>query len=312
MEILKTKTVIGNYTFNFVNELSYESSWEEQTSKGVIKFPSKLKLDRGNLKTELKKGTPVSISAGYESEFNEVFTGYVTRVIPSVPIEIMFEDEMYMLKQIEVNTTAKNEKLKDFLARVIPGYEMDVFDMDLPKFIAHKITAAQLLDQFKEDYGFPAFFRGKKLIVGKQYDPQNAKTHIIELNFNVLQDQLEYMAKDDLKLTITGISNMADGSKHEVEIGNKDGESRTLNFFDVSKANLKAVVEKEAERLLYDGYRGSLTIFGSPHVRNGDIIELRNKEESDKTGRYWVDAVQFDHGVNGTRQTIKLGARYDN
>lgn len=312
MEIVQVHIQIGDFTFDFVHQITFESSWNNLTDQGSIKLPSKLKFDRGNLKTEIKKGAQIVIKSGYKGNLNDVFTGYVTRVIPSVPVEIMFENEMWKLKQMQVNDTAKNETIKSFLTRNIQGYEIDCYDITLPKFIAFKITAAQLLDQLKQDFGFAVFFRGKRLVVGKQYDAEKYKIHRIELNYNVVQDSLEYVSKEDVKVKVTGISNMADGSKHEVEIGDPDGESRSLNFYNIPKADLKKLVEKEAEKFMFDGYRGSITIFGLPFVQHGDLVELENKEQSDKTGRYWVDAIEpYEHGLMGVRQTIKLGMRYE-
>ncbi len=308
MEILTSHIKIGSYTFDFVNEVRIESSWMEQTQKGQIVLPAALKFDKGKLRTEIKKGDTVVIKIGYNGNLNTIFEGFVARVKPTVPVVIEVEDMMWKLKQIEVNDIAKNETIKSFLSRNIP-YEIDCFDIELPRFVAHKITAAQLLNELKNDYGIYSFFRNGKLVVGKQYDKETSKKQIVELNYNVVSDSLEYAEKDDVKIKVTAISNMANGTKHEIELGDPDGESRTLNFYNLPKAELQKIAEKEKERLMYDGYRGDLTLFGEPFTATGDILELRNKEESDKTGSYWIDGVNYSFGVSGYRQQIKLGAR---
>lgn len=306
MEVLVSDIRIGEYKFDYVHEVSISSTWQEQTVKGTITLPAKIRLKYDELKKAIKKGDRVTIDLGYNGELNRVFSGFVARVKPTVPVVIEVEDEMWKLKQILVNDKAKNETVKSFLERNIP-YPIDAFDIQLPSFVANKITAAQLLDQFKQDYGFPSFFRNGKLVIGKQYDPDNYSVHIVKLNYNVVEDSLEYSEKDDVKIKVTAISNMSSGEKIEVELGDADGESRTLNFYNLPKSELEKVATQEIDRLKYNGYRGDITIFFDPFVRTGDVIELRNDEESDKTGRYWVDGVNYTFGVNGGRQQIKLG-----
>lgn len=309
MYILNSHINIGAYEFDFVSETQIESSWKEQTVKGSITLPAALRFDKGKLKTSIKKGDAVTIKIGYGDDLNTVFEGFVSRVKPSVPVIIEVEDAMWKLKQIEINDTAKNETVKSFLERNLPDYEIDCFDIELPRFVASKITAAKLLDQLKSDYGLYSFFRNGKLVVGKQYDPENYEVQIAKFGYNILDNSLEYTAKEDVKIKVTAVSNMASGEKIEIQLGDADGEDRTLNFYNLPKADLQKVAQKEMERLMYDGYRGDLTMFGDPFVRTGDVLELQDDEDTDKTGRYWIDGVTYSFGTSGFRQSIKLGAR---
>lgn len=313
MEVLICDIKIGNYSFDFVHSVTIESSWQALTDKAVVRLPAALKIDKNKLQDAIPKGTAVSIKLGYQSSgLVEVFNGFVARVHPKVPIEIECEDLMWKLKQIQVNENAKNELLGDYLKRVL-NIEVDCFDIQIPSLVANKITGAQLLDQIKSDYGFPSFIRDGKLVVGKQYDATTQKKHVVIIdqafNSNVKSQSLEYTKKDDVKFKVTAISNMANGEKVEVEIGDPDGESRTLNFFDIPKADLEAIAEKEMERLNHDGYRGDLTLFGTPKVNHGDIIVLKNSQESDKTGEYFIDELVIEFGLSGYEQKIKPGAK---
>jgi hypothetical protein len=312
MFVLQCHIVIGSFTFDFVNQINVESTWKEQTDKATIILPAALRVDSNKLKNAIPKGSEVTIQIGYKDRLNTVFKGFVSRIRPKVPVEIECEDLMWKLKQIQINENAKNESMQSYLSRVLP-YPVDCFDVHLPKFIASKVTGAQLLNQIKSDFGFPSFIRNGTIVVGKQYDPVNYSTHIVTIDnskdSNVAQDGLEFTSKDDVKIKVTAISNMDSGEKIEIELGDPDGESRSLNFYNISKNDLQAIAEKEMARLRYDGYRGDLTIFGEPFVRHGDIMQLRNDQESDKTGRYHVDGVTYSFGTGGIRQSIKLGAR---
>jgi len=312
MEVLVCHIKIGSLTVDFVHEVTVESTWKELTQKATILLPAALKVDKNKLKDAIPKGTEVSIQIGYESEgLQEIFNGFVVRVHPKVPIEIECEDLMWKLKQIQITENAKNETFQSYLSKVLP-YVVDCFDVALPKFVVNKLTGAQLLDQLKKDYGFPVFVRNGKIVVGKQYDPGNNKTHRFVIdnasNTNVKSQSLEYTSKDDLNLKVTAISNLANGEKIEVTIGDADGEEKTLNFFDLQKSDLEKVATQEMERLRYDGFRGEFIAMGAPLVFHGDVVELVNEQESDKTGSYFVDGVTYRHGVSGIEQQIKLGS----
>jgi hypothetical protein len=239
----------------------------------------------------------------------KVFDGFVSAVKPSVPVVIECEDLMWKLKQTTINDVARNETIRSFLDRNLPNYEVDAFEVELPKFIASNTTAAKVLDQIKSDFGLRSFIRDGKITVGKQYDPEYAVEKFVVLNETVKDDELEYKSKDDVKIKITAISNMANGEKHEVELGDPEGDERTLNFYNIPKAELEKIAEKEAERLIYDGFRGSLELFGEPFVRHGDILTIQDNEDSDKVGTYFIDEVTYSIGVGGFSQSVKLGAR---
>jgi len=313
MEVLKCGIMIGNNWFDFVHQVNIESSWKEFTDKATIMLPKALKIKSDELKKAIPSGTPVSIKIGYEgNEIQELFKGYVVRVKNSTPVEIECEDEMWQLKKIQVNENCKNEKLGDYLKRVL-NVDVDSFDIKVPSMVVSKLTGVQLLDKIKEEFGFNSYFRKGVLVIGKNYSQEVPDKHVVviddALDCNVKAQSLEYMSKDDVKIKVTAISNMSNGSKEEVTFGDSDGEERTLNFFDIPKSELQGIAEQEAEKLKYDGYRGDLTLFGLPIVRHGDILTLSNSQESDKTGDYFIDSVKYSFGLNGFEQAIEPGPK---
>lgn len=312
MEALICDITIGDLTFDFVHQVTIESHWEELTQTAVIMLPSSLKVDKNKLKNAIPKGSAVTIKLGYESTgLTEIFNGFVSRVLPNVPLEIHCEDLMWKLKQHKVTENAKNETFQSYLSKVLP-YPVDCFEIKLPKFVVVNMTGAKLLNQLKEDYGFPIFVRNGKIVVGKQYDPSNKVKHIFVIDnsdkSNIKSQKLEYKDENDVVLKVTAISNLSNGKKIEVEIGEDGGDSKTMNFFDLQKDELTKIATEYLKKLMYKGFRGQITVFGHPIVKHGDVVELRNDQESDKTGVYWVDGVTTEFGVNGFQQTIKIGS----
>lgn len=306
MEILNTHITIGSYSFDFVNKFVVDSSWKKLTDTAEITLPAKLKFDRGNLRDSVKPGDPVVIKSGYFPNLETIFTGYVVRVKPTTPIVIECEDSMWKLKQVEIKDVAQNETLKSFLQRNISEIYIDCFDVKLPSYIANT-TATLLLDNLKRDFGFYSFIRNSELVVGKQYDSDNNKEHTCTLHYDVAEDDLEYRTVDELKFAVKAISNLETGEKIEVELGESGGESRTLNFYNLSKSDLEKIAQKEISRLYYDGFRGSFTYFGWKLISHGDIVNIKDAISSDKKGRYYVDSVQYEYGEGGIRQKVELG-----
>jgi hypothetical protein len=323
MEILKCEIALltpekKEYWFNFIHHVEVESTWKEFTDRATIMLPAALKIDKAELNAAIPAGSKVEIKLGYEAYgLTSVFKGYVVRVRNKIPIEIECEDEMYQLKRISINENCEDEKIGDYLARVFKPLKINVeaYDFTIHSMVVTNLTGVQLLDKIKSEYGFDSFFRPTKdgvvLVVGKPYgDNTNAKhTIIIDQSYdcNVKSQSLEYMNKTDVKLKITAISNMEDGTKETFSFGYEDGEERTLNFYNISKEKLQSLAESEAKKWIYTGWRGDLTLFGAPIVFHGDILTLKNRQGTDKTGDYYIDRVVYSFGVNGFEQCVEPG-----
>lgn len=320
MEVLTSHIVIGDLQFEFVNSIEIESSWEMLTDTASIKLPAKIAVKKSNqlnpidldvhqISKHFKPSDKVEIKLGYNNELFTVFTGYVTQIRPKVPLEIICEDEMWQLKQSNIIDSGKEQTLVNLLQKHFKQYQISALDVELGKYYIDNISGAKLLESLKSDFGLYSFFRNQTLVVGRRYDKENAKNHTFKLEYNVVKDDLEFKTANQVKIKIRAISNNSDGTKTEIEIGEPNGDTRSLNFYNLSETELRAAAEREKERLIYDGWRGKFQAFGNPLVRHGDIVELIHATESDKTGRYWVDKVKYKFGVQGYRQEITLGSR---
>ena len=115
--------------------------------------------------------------------------------------------------------------------------------------------------------------------------------------------------KEDLRFKLKATIIYPNNTKQEVEIGQADGDLRSFHYYDVPKAEAKRLLEQELERLLAEGYSGSLTIFGVPRVLHGDIAELRSDLLPERDGDYLVKAVNTTFGPGGFRQNLTLDTR---
>jgi hypothetical protein len=308
MKKLTSEIKIGSFSFSYVHGVTIESSWENLTDTAKITLPQNLRFNQNKIRDLIKSGMPVSIALGYDGENTTLFTGFVTGISPKAPLEITCEDYAWQLKQNVITDTIANCTIERLLQKHFNGIASKFLNANLGTFTINKASQAKVLDDIKRQFGLRSFFRGSTLVVGLIYDPEKAKEQVFNFQRNIVSNNLTFKSKDDVRLRVTAISNQSNGQKLEIIVGDADGEQRTLNFYNLTAADLKENANRELERLKYDGYRGTFTAFGEPIVRHGDIVRLTNPEESDRTGRFWVDAVTYEFNQSGFRQTIKLGA----
>jgi hypothetical protein len=183
--------------------------------------------------------------------------------------------------------------------------------VELGPFRVSKASPAQVLDELRNTYFLKSFFREGKLYVGLAYWASLQKTHKIRFDLHVPTDgnNLEFVRKEDIKIKLVIIVISKDNSKNEYQYGDKEGEERTFHYFNITKAQADEYAKKEEERLRYDGYRGSLTIFGQPTFFHGDVADITDPVYPERDGKYLVKSVSTSFGTDGFRQTLELDTR---
>ena len=90
----------------------------------------------------------------------------------------------------------------------------------------------------------------------------------------------------------------------KVEIGDPDGEKRTLHCYGKTEAEAKAWGEQELERLKRDGLTGSFQTFGHVLLDVLDVIGI--KIDGERKGKYQVHKNTITYGSSGFRQDIAV------
>lgn len=288
-----------------------ETAWNEMTDKLTIRFPRKLRDREKNLLQDLvKPGDEVRVSIGYDDKLVLRFIGYVREVMPHTPLEIVCEDKMYLLKKQAVKPRSwSNAKLEDVLQYMgIKDYRLlGAFDLGPFQITDKRKTAAKVLERIREMYGLVSFYRLGTLCIGNPYDAERQKKHDVEFNRNIINNDLVFRRKEDIQLKVSAISNFPDNTKIEVQLGDEEGEERTLNYYKLAKKSLEERAKAELENLKYDGYRGSLTLFGLPVVNHGDVLNIKDTDYPERSGSFLVDKVNVSFGTEGYRQQVTLG-----
>lgn len=312
---LTSDITIDQYSFKGVTNVEVDSSWENLTDKCTLVFPRKVSWKGRSLATGadplLKRKQEVLVKLGYDDKKTEVFRGLVRDVTGEIPVRVECEDAMYLLKQGEITRSYRAVSLATLIGDIVGSkvpYKVMV-DANLGQFRISKATPAKVLEYVREHYFLRSWFREGTLYVGLAIVPELQRERKIRFDRNVVSHNLEFRQKEDVRLLLKAIIMQPGNKKEEVEIGEKDGEQRTFHYYNISAADAKKNLEKEAERLIYTGYRGSFTTFGSPDFRHGDIVDLVDPIYPDRAGRYLAKRVKTTFGEGGYRQEIELESK---
>lgn len=322
---LTAQIKVGKYKVNYANSVEIMSSSKELGDHCTITLPNM----RGQLERTFKTGDPVEVQLGYDGNNRVEFVGYVTEVSPKTPFSLKCEDMVYKLKRTSVNAGKgqawKSITLKELLQVILKGFTVHLADtipdVILSPFRIEKgATVAQALQQLKESYLLTSYFRGETLFVGLAYTefaPQNTEVDrqagkYVRYNFrrNVASDTLVFKRKEDVKLKAKVISILKDNKRIEVQVGDEEGEERSLHFRNITdESKLKALGEAELEKYKYNGYRGALTGFGLPYIVHSSTVELADDTYPERAGNYVSDSVKTTWGTAGFRREVTLGRK---
>jgi len=320
MQRLTCRILIGKFEFNYVNELTIESSWDEFTDKASIRLPKKLEFNGEPIISGsnplFKRGDAVEIWLGYDDQLNREFIGFISDVKPSLPIEILCEDFMWKLKQSNITNSYKSVNLKTLISDLLSGdyaIDFDADDIELGKFSISNASIVEVFEELKKTYGLITFIQDGKLFCGLPYREELQQEQQYDLEYNVADSSnLVYTRSDDKQIKVKAISSNSDNTTEEIELGDPNGEQRTFYFTNIPKKDLEATAQRELDRIKVDGYTGDLTAFGVPFVQQNDAAKITSRVTPEQDGTYLVKGVSVSFGVSGFRRVIKLDRKISN
>jgi len=144
------------YVFKNVTEIQVKSSYQNLTDTAEITIPRKLSFNRKPIASDggvFKRGDKITVRAGYDFEFNTIFSGYLVSIKPGTPIVLQCEDEMFNLKKGAISFAYPRETdLPQVLKDQISGYPAQAVKVELGKLRIVKETPAQLLERLRKEY----------------------------------------------------------------------------------------------------------------------------------------------------------------
>ena len=318
MFILESKVEIGSYIFNQVNEIEITKSVEELSDTAVIKLPTRFKVrQNGEQKfTEdaIKVGDKVTITLGYEGKYSGVeFTGFVKKISPKIPLEIHCEDALWVLRRKNITRSWEKTTMKEILTEVVKDTPVQLADnipsVNLDKWIIKNANGAQVLESLKKDLLMTAFINDEgKLYCGLQQLTNVGQTVVYDLNYNLVENNLEFKSKEERKIKIKYTYIDKENKRKSIEVGDPDGEQREYNTSVISDlSKLEEMAKAELEKLKYDGFEGDVTSFLIPYATRGMKAKLLDNEHPNREGNYFIKKVVTTFGTGGARRKITIG-----
>lgn len=318
----RTNITLGKWSFDYCAGVEISQSIDTLTDTCRITVPRKFQWEGKQVALGddplISYGDRVIVSLGYDDDIQEEFRGYVREISSGVPVEIQAEDSMFLLKKDSITRNYAKVSLRTLLSDILPEGITFVVpegnqEISLGQFRISKASIAKVLDELKNTYGLYSYFRNLRsagaiqptLYCGLAFWTDNRTEHVFRFKENIIKDELQYRRQDDIRLKIKATSMLPNNKKIEVEVGDDDGETRSVFQYNVTQAELRVFAEKMLDELKYTGYYGSFTAFGFPSVQKGDIARIEG-DDYHPDGSYLIRSVRKTSGTSGYRQIIEL------
>lgn len=303
------RITIGDFQiFNF-NTIVIRSTWRTLTDTCEIELAGLNK----SLESEFKKGDAVSIEMGYNGQLVQEFTGFVAQVAPGNKFTLMCEDASYLLKKEEADFSAKSITLKEVVTTLVPTADVtELPSVTLAPFIIEKATKWQALTKITKEYGLAIYYRHGQLIAGLPYVDKAVEDKIVNYEFyvNIIDtENLEFRNGDDIRIKCRAVSMLPDNTKITVEVGDYDGDLRTLHFFNItSVVELTARANREIDKFKFSGYSGKLKTFGAPFIEHTYRCNIFDEKHPERATRVFIDEVTTTVTKSkGFKRDVSLG-----
>lgn len=320
MVIFNCDITIGKWRFDHFVDLEITSNIDSLTDTCRLTFPRRYQWEGKNValgdEPYIRRKDKVVVKLGYDGNYTTEFIGYVKEIKAGLPVTIECEDSMFLLKQkpIEKLSLKAGMTLEQWLNELLPADMKRQFNVvKMGALRVSKKTPAEVLDWIKGNYGLQVYFRLNAfnepvLHCGFAYSQLLDDRRTLSYQFgDTIVDpfELTFRREEDVRLRVKAIGIMRDNTRKEIELGDADGEIRTLHYYNVDLAALKQRAEEDMKRLKFTGYTGQFTTYGAPSIKKGDIAHIIGNQYY-PDGKYLVGRVTKQVSLkNGYKQIIE-------
>lgn len=296
------------WTIDHVTAVEIVRDTEQLTDTCKVTLPKSLKWD-GQSSIPLRRGDRIQVWLGYDGVLELAFVGYIRDIGFKTPVVLTCEDEMYRLKQMP---TMKKAYRTVTIAELLEGQGIKgakVFgEQRLGQFRVTEDNVASLLGRL-QDSGIRSFFRYENgtpvLYSGVLFERDVKPSQVFATGLNLIEyNRLEQVSADSQRIKVKATSIMPNNKRIRIEVGDMDGQTRTVHCYNKTEAELRAWAEQEIRRLKRDGLSGSFKTFGYRLVDKLDTIGIII--DGKRMGLYHVkkNIIRFD--TSGYRQEVTI------
>lgn len=316
--------VEGFKPFKF-NQVIVKAGVDNYSNTAIFKIPAlailkcsdgvtydKVKVDTAQ---QFKEGLKVEVWAGYDGNNKKRFAGFIRRINYTVPLEIECEGYSYplRLKKNISRSYPSGTALITVLKDLIQGTGIKLFEgnpsITIEAPVAFRnVSGTQVLDWIKDKLLQTVYFKQDVLYCGL-LQTETVKVVKFRLGWNVIKDNdLKFSPiKEFAEVNIRVAARNADGTfkGHKT---NRRGDTKYKRLFvKLDDETIQRTAEQERKALVNVGYEGSITAFAEPMVEPGEAANIYDSRYPQRTGTYFIEAVDLEFGPQGGRQKIKIG-----
>lgn len=302
-------------SYAVVSDVVIDTSIRQMTDTATVTVPRKLAYKGKDITQYVKTGDEITIDLGYNDRLKTVFKGFLKRVKSGIPVVLECENEMFTLKRIKVAPKVYPAlQLGTFVKEYVTDYKIKLADANLGEVcIADEVSFTRALDYVSQNYPLQFYFREGIFHAGlpSVLMADDMATVKFETGFNYVSDTLELITAEDNPVQIIAkcILPNNEALEHKEPSSVENAEVRTFYVPEAKTvADLEAFAIEKLKTFSLDRMEGSLTAFGEPYVRKGDVVHLIDPDSAERDNKQFLaEAVRYRFGRNGYRQEIKLG-----
>lgn len=304
------------------HSVSWRKGIDNYSDTAVFKVPGLARLRCSdnqysivNAAEQFTEGMPVEIYAGYNEVLPLRFMGFIRRINFTIPVEVECEGYSYLLRKKEgYSVSYKKVTAKQLLTDLCVGTAIkiapDMLNIPLENIFFKNVKGTDVLEYLKDKCLLTVNFVNDILHCGLK-EAQVAKTVKLRLGWNVIKDNnLKFETGKELATVVMQIQKRNnDGTIMKVKHGPKDGAIKILKVANISDAaTLKSIAEGKRKKLVFRGYEGMITLFAKPYLEPGMAVDIYDRRYPQRSGKYFVEAVEGSFDTGGGRQKVKIGA----
>jgi hypothetical protein len=323
MFIMTADIKIGDFKPFKPNSVSWKRSIDSYSDSSLIKMPAiaMLKTTGDSYRQvesglQFKEGMAVEVKCGYDGNNITRFKGFIRRINFSTPIEIDCEGYSYKLRQ-KLNITKSypsGTKMKRILVDLVDGTGIKLSphipDVTIESPVVFKnASGIQVLDWFKERMVQTVYFNYDVLYVGLR-QTELKDTVKFRIGWNVVKENdLKFNdRKEHSQVMLQLQSRNVDGSYTREIYDSKFSDVKVIRIYvRVDDAYRKKMAEDLKGKFVNKGYEGMITAFVVPYVEPGMAADISDSRYPERSGKYFIEAVNGEFGPGGGRQKIKIG-----
>ena len=336
MFVLTSDILIGNYRVK-PNSVTWKSSTSNFTDTCTVVLPLSpfvkrkqtitehsggvAETEAGTKVTNIKqmpfvKGDKVVVKLGYGKKQQEVFRGYVLRINFGEKLSIECEGYSYCLREKYFSRSYEKTTLKQILLDLTSGTDIklspSIAAIPLANVWFKNATGLKVLDWAQKELCCRVWFDGEYLYAGaSQYADANPTRAIqkvqLKVGWNVVSaDDLKKQVAEEVEINIVEKDTAGSTKKTKPESKQYSNVKELKVRAGLPSDFLKKAVDERQQEKDYEGYEGTITTFGEPHIWKSDSVTLTDELFPERSGNYFVEAIEGEFGDGGFRRKLKL------